>query len=87
MGAVISNYGNTSVISGRIADIDGIGIPGVCIETTGSNNGTVTDIDGGFTLRVPFNAKIVVSCIGYKTEVIDTSKKGVLLVTLEEDSF
>ena len=46
---------------------DGLGMPGVSVVVKGTTTGMITDKDGNFALRVPNDATIVVSFIGYKT--------------------
>ena len=57
-------------ISGKVISFeDEEPIPGVNIVVKGSNVGTVTDIDGNFTLQVPENGEtLVISYVGYITE-------------------
>lgn len=42
---------------------------GVSVLVQGTTTGAVTDLDGKFTLEVPANATLVVSYIGYKTQM------------------
>ena len=48
--------------------------------------GTVTDVNGAFSLSVPNNANISVSCIGYKTETFVVGSQSTYRVVLEEDA-
>ncbi|MGD2035753.1 MAG: TonB-dependent receptor, partial [Bacteroidales bacterium] len=58
-------------ISGQITDSEsGEGLPGVTIVEKGTNNGTITDLDGNYSLSVAENASIIVSYVGYVTEEI-----------------
>ena len=54
-------------ISGNVKDTDGYEVIGAGVFQEGTNNGTVTDLDGNFVLTVPDGAEITVSSIGYKT--------------------
>ena len=52
----------------------------------GTTNGTVTDIDGNFTLNVSSaQAQLEVSYIGYKTQVLKSQAGKLMAVTLNED--
>lgn len=75
-------------IKGRIMDGTAAGEPmiGATVVVKGTSNGTVTDLDGNFTLTVPENAVIVVSSIGYKTQEVKVGKQQVINLTLQEDS-
>jgi TonB-linked SusC/RagA family outer membrane protein len=56
-----------STVSGTVRDETGAGMPGVNVVIKGTQNGTVTDATGAFTLQVPSDAVLVFSFIGYKT--------------------
>ena len=73
-------------ITGTIVDTNGETIIGANIIEKGTSNGTITDIDGNYTLNVKNNAIIIISYIGYKTENINTSGKSVINAKLFEDS-
>lgn len=61
-------------ISGKVTDSKGESIIGANVVEKGSTNGTITDIDGNFTLSVPTNATLVVSYIGYTTKELPVGK-------------
>ena len=54
------------------------------IEKGNPSNGTITDVDGNFTLSVPKGAILQVSFIGYKTQEIEATPS--VIVTLKDDS-
>ena len=54
------------------------------VEKGNSANGTITDLDGNFTLSVPKGATLVVSFIGYKTAEIAAAPT--VMLTLQDDS-
>ncbi|WP_209329699.1 SusC/RagA family TonB-linked outer membrane protein [Lunatimonas salinarum] len=57
-----------SVVRGTVTDSDGESIPGVNVLVKGTSVGTITDIDGGYTINVPQNSStLVFSFIGYRT--------------------
>lgn len=74
-------------IKGKVIDKAGEAIIGASVLVEGTSNGTVTNLEGGFTLNnVATNATLKVSFIGYKTEVIAVNGKQSLTVTLQEDT-
>jgi TonB-dependent starch-binding outer membrane protein SusC len=75
-------------ISGTVSDSKtGQSIIGVNILIQGTNIGTVTDVDGRFSLQVPdLNSKLVFSYMGYSKQVIALDGKTNLDVKLEEDA-
>ena len=60
-------------VSGNVKDAMGA-IIGASIVEKGTTNGTITDMDGNFTLNVAPNATFVISYIGYK-QVLTTKQK------------
>ncbi|MBQ7222004.1 MAG: TonB-dependent receptor plug domain-containing protein, partial [Bacteroidales bacterium] len=81
-GAVPQNV----TVSGVVADVNGEPIIGASVLQDGTLNGTVTDIDGRYTLTVPANSKIAFSFIGYVTQVLDVNGRTRINVTLNEDT-
>lgn len=53
------------VVTGRITDASGSGIPGVSVTVKGTTRGTTTDASGSYRLSVPANATLVLSSVGY----------------------
>jgi hypothetical protein len=47
---------NKAVITGKVVDETGVGLPGVSIKIKGTTNGTVSDATGSFTINAPDNA-------------------------------
>lgn len=73
-------------ISGNVKDTDGYEVIGAGVFQEGTNNGTVTDLDGNFVLTVPDGAEITVSSIGYKTVTFTVDSRTEYTVVLESDS-
>lgn len=73
-------------INGVVKDASGDGLPGVAISEIGTSNGTLTDIDGKFTLTVSSKGKIKVSMIGFQAQEINVSGKTSFNIVLEEDT-
>ena len=73
-----------SKVTGKVVDAAGEPIIGASIMVKGSGTGTVTDIDGNFTLNdVPENSKLEVSYIGFRTQTVTASAN--VNLQLEED--
>ena len=77
---------NTKTITGTIVDSYGEPIIGANIIETGTNNGTVTDFDGNFSLTVQDDAVLHISYIGYLAHEITTTGRTRLDVVLLEDT-
>ena len=74
-------------ITGTIVDAMGETVPGANIQVKGSSGvGTITDIDGNFSLRVPVNSILVISYIGYETQEVEIANKSQLDILLREDT-
>lgn len=76
-----------TVCKGRVVDLKGEPLIGVTVQVKNANEtvaGTVTDIDGNFTINVSASSSLLFSYIGYKPQVIKA--KNQMMVTLEEDS-
>lgn len=76
----------TRRIYGKIIDQNGEAIIGANVIELGTTNGTVTDINGEFTLQVKEGASIQVSYIGFHETTISTANRSYIEVVLEEDT-
>lgn len=72
-------------ISGRVTDENGEPIPGVTIVIAGTTTGTVTDIDGNFSIDADEGASILISFIGYESQRITIGNQTQVNVVLMED--
>lgn len=72
--------------SGTVIDNSGVPVIGASIQIKGSTTGTITDIDGKFTLDVSPNDILVVSYIGYATQNIKVGNKTSFNIVLKEDN-
>ena len=75
------------VVKGVVLDSNGESVIGASIVLKGNNAvGTVSDIDGNFSLTVPKeNSVLVVSFIGMKSEEIKADTKKIIRVVLNDD--
>jgi TonB-dependent starch-binding outer membrane protein SusC len=86
--------GNTSsdpeaaTVNGIVKDAaNGAPLPGVNIMIKGTSEGTISDLDGKFSLEVPdLNTTLVFSFIGYKSIELPLAGKSQVEVTLSEDT-
>ena len=76
----------THRLSGRVVDSKGEPIIGANIVEVGTTNGTVTDVNGHFTLNVGSNATIRVSYIGCIAQDLPIEGKSNVEITLQEDT-
>ena len=73
-------------ITGQIVDATGEPVIGANVLVKGTTNGTVTDIDGKFSLNVDAGAVLEISYIGYLSQEIVVGNQAVINVTLREDT-
>lgn len=86
MSLSLSAQSNLSDMRGQVVDASSQeALIGVTVKEVGSNSGTVTDLDGNYTLKVKARANIEFSYVGYKT-VIYKAGNVPAIVKLQEDS-
>ena len=73
-------------VNGTIKDANGEPIIGASVMIEGTSNGTITDFDGKFSLKVPQGATLKVSYVGYVTKTVKVGNKPTIAVVLEEDA-
>ena len=71
---------------GVITDANGEPVIGATVTSTATGKGTITDMDGKFTMDVPKNTQLQVSYIGYKKQEIAVGEKNTLKIVLEEEN-
>lgn len=73
-------------VTGIIKDATGEAIIGASVLEKGTSNGTITDLDGKFTLSVTPNATLVISYIGYQTQELPVVAGKVMDIQMKEDA-
>ena len=73
-------------VTGTVIDKNGEAIIGASVLEKGTTNGTITDIDGHFTLEVGDKATLAISYIGYIGQNIAIGNKSMVSIILQEDS-
>jgi hypothetical protein len=77
----------TKTVKGKVVSTSGELLPGVSIVVKGTTTGTVTDMDGKYTLpNVPANSKLVFSFIGFTASEVAFTNQAEINVTLQEDT-
>ncbi len=72
-------------VTGTVLDPSGETLIGVNVSYKGTTIGTITDLDGKFTLEVPQGATIVINYLGYVPEEIIVRDEKPLTITLKDD--
>ncbi|MEQ8905672.1 TonB-dependent receptor [Ekhidna sp.] len=74
-----------STVSGTVVDENGDGIPGVTVLEKGTANGTITNVNGSYTVSVGSNAVLVYTYVGFETQEITVGERSTIDVTLSEN--
>lgn len=74
----------TTTVAGVVLDAAGEAIIGASVVEKGTTNGSITDLDGKFTLNVKAGATLKISYVGYQTQEVKAAKT--MKIILKEDS-
>lgn len=83
-GAILScgvAFAQTSVTGKVVASEDGEPVIGASIKIVGTNTGTVTDVDGNFSLNVPAGSKLEITYIGMNPQTVKASSNMKIALT------
>jgi iron complex outermembrane receptor protein len=83
--SVYSNLETLALVSGTVTDETGAPLPGAAILVKGTTNGTITDLDGKFSLDVPTDAVLVISYLGYTPKEVSVTGQSILTIQLDQD--
>jgi len=73
-------------IKGQVTSAEGEALPGVTVVVKSTVTGTITDIDGNYTLSVPSQSSVLsFSFVGYKTQEVTVGTQTTINVALEAD--
>lgn len=72
-------------VSGTITDESGEGLPGATVIEKGTNNGTITDVFGKYSLKVEEDAILVISFVGFKEMEVPLAGRSVVDVKMLEN--
>ena len=74
------------VVTGKVTDENGTGMPGVNVLLKGTGTGTATDIDGNYKINVPGNdAVLVITFVGYASSETQVGAQTTINVSLKPD--
>ena len=76
----------TGTIKGKIVDSYGEPVIGANVKVKGTTNGTITDMDGNFTLNNVSGGTLVISFIGYKTLEVSVKGTNLAKIIMHEDT-
>ena len=83
----LSVSAQTITLKGNVKDATGEPIIGASVVEKGNtSNGTITDLDGNFSLKVPSKANVIISYIGMKTQDVAVKGQNSINVILYDDA-
>jgi len=85
MGLHFAVFAQTSSIRGQVLDDRGDPIPGASVLRVGTTSGTVTDLDGYFTLQVNRGDQLRISFVGFQPKTITIGAESSVTITLIQE--
>lgn len=82
----VGAFAQNVTVKGQVKDANGEPMIVVNVAQVGTTNGTVTDMDGNYSISVPSNSTLRFSFMGYQTKEVAVAGKTTINVTLEEDT-
>lgn len=80
------SFAQEKTVTGTVTDNEGLPLPGVNILVQGTAIGTLTDLDGNYSLQVSDGAVLLFSYIGFVTVEHPVAGESVIDVVLQEDA-
>jgi len=81
-----TNYVADVTVTGTVLDETGLPLPGATVSVSGTTSGTITDIDGKFSISVSESAELIFSYIGYEPQRVSVGNQTTINVTLRPDA-
>lgn len=81
----IATYAQRITVSGKVT-AGGEGLPGVTVAVKGSTNGTITSMDGDYSLQTEPQNTLVFSFIGYETQEVPINGQKIINIEMHESS-
>lgn len=79
-------FAQERTVTGVVKDPTGEPMIGVNVMVSGTTIGTVTDFDGNYSLKVPENAKLQFSFIGFENQIVEVGVKTKIDIVMAEDA-
>lgn len=85
LGASVAIQQQMGKVQGTVVDGSGEPVIGATVKVKGGKGGTITDLDGHFSLEAPRSATLEISYIGYKSQEVKVTSSNIQ-ITMQEDS-
>lgn len=84
-GSIYANVQQEKRVTGTVTS-EGEPLPGVSVQLKGASSGTITDIDGNYSIEAPVSGTLVFRFVGMKTVEQPVNNRNVINVTLDSES-
>lgn len=85
MSVNLGLFSQNITVTGKVTDTSGASLPGVNIVLEGTQQGTVSDVDGNYRIEVPADGILQFNFIGFSVQSLPVNQQSVINVTLQED--
>ena len=75
-----------AAVKGKVTDESGEAIPGVSVTVKGTQRGTITNVDGTYSVNTAGNATLVFSFLGYVSQEVPVNNRSTINVALKTDT-
>lgn len=83
----VGAFAQNVTVTGVVSEVDGSPVGGAAVQLKGSLTVySMTDQQGAYSISVPANGTLVVSCLGFKTVEVPVSGRNFINVTVESDA-
>jgi len=82
----MGTFAQVKMITGKVSDSAGAPMIGVTVAIQGTTTGTITDVDGNYSLQAQKENKLQFSFIGFDTQLIEVGSQTTINVTLKEQA-
>lgn len=72
------------VVSGIVFDEYNETLPGVCVYVRGTTNGTMTDINGEYSIRCLLGQTLIFSCIGFIPKIVEVNTDRINVILMDD---
>ena len=86
MSTVAMAQGGGTSVSGTVTDASQLPMVGVSVTVDGTDDGTITGVNGEYTITVPKNGSLTFSFIGYKSQTVPVGTRTTVNVQMAEDN-
>lgn len=80
-----TDVGDQNSITGKVTDESGEGLPGATVLEKGTSNGTITDVEGNYTVSMDGDATLIISFVGYQNLEVPVNGRTTINIELKAD--